>query len=93
MENFENLACYTFGMILSSAPTRHQFFVSLGGWWTLEFTNIIVPYHQQVTCDMMYRMSWQDTYINIGMIMIIGWYDTHYLVTKVMPHNIYYTQE
>jgi hypothetical protein len=38
-------------------------------------------------------MSWQDTYINIGMIMIIGWYDTHYLVTKVMPHNIYYTQE
>jgi hypothetical protein len=37
-------------------------------------------------------MSWQDTYINIGMLMIIGWCDTHYLVTKVMPHNIY-TQE
>lgn len=88
MENFENLACYTFGMILSFVPTRHQYFISFGRWWTLEFTKIIVPHHQQVTCSMIYRMSWQDTYINMDTIMIIGWCDAHYLV----PHNIY-TQE
>lgn len=61
MSSSENGNLGELGMILSLAPTRHQYFASLGGWRTLEFRNIIVLYHQQVTCGVMYHMSWQDT--------------------------------